>query len=169
MVEGFLLSTRPTGEPFTTTWTQSMIAVDTNVLVYAHRKEFPQHGVAVVALADLAEGRALWALPVFVLGEFLRVVTNHRFLDPPSDVATAVSFLDGVLASPTVRVIGPGPRYWPLLRDFVVAAKAIGYLVFDAQIAAVCAEHGVDTIVSDDRDLRRFPGPRVRGLPSSPG
>ena len=55
-----------------------MIAVDTNVLVYAHRVETDLHAVAVAELVGLGEGEDLWALPVFCITEFLRVVTHRR-------------------------------------------------------------------------------------------
>jgi predicted nucleic acid-binding protein len=32
----------------------------------------------------------------------------------------------------------------------------LGNLVFDAQIAAVCLEHGARTILTEDRDFARF-------------
>ena len=34
-----------------------MIAVDTNILVYAHREDSPFHDAAAKRIADLAEGR----------------------------------------------------------------------------------------------------------------
>lgn len=40
-----------------------MIAVDTNVLVYAHREDNPFHPLASERLQDLAEGHAAWAIP----------------------------------------------------------------------------------------------------------
>ena len=40
-----------------------MIAVDTNVLVYAHRSDFPGHQVASAALRDLIETQDPWAVP----------------------------------------------------------------------------------------------------------
>ena len=85
-----------------------MIAVDTNVLVYAHRSEFPQHAAALSAIRELAEGSAAWGLPVFVLAEFLRVTTHLRILEPPTDETQALGVLEALLESPTVRVLSPG-------------------------------------------------------------
>ena len=55
-----------------------MIAVDTNVLVYAHRREVPEHPIALERLRQLAEGRDRWALPWPCVYEFFGVVTNVR-------------------------------------------------------------------------------------------
>lgn len=51
----------------------------------------------------------------------------------------------------------PGERYPRLLLDLVTRTQVAGNLVFDAQIAASCLEHGVRTLISNDRDFARFP------------
>jgi hypothetical protein len=141
-----------------------MIAVDTNVLVYAHRAEAPLHGPGFEELRALSEGPAAWAIPVFALGEFLRVVTHPAVFRPPSKLPQALGFLDGLLASPSLQVLSPGPRYWLLLRETIADSGARGNSVFDAQIAAVCREHGVPTILTEDREFRRFSGISIRRL-----
>lgn len=141
-----------------------MIAVDTNVLVYAFRDEFEFHAPARSALRGLAEGPAAWALPVFVLAEFLRVATHLRILQPPPEEREAIAFLDRLIASPTVRILLPGDRYWPLLRAAVDDDRARGNEVHDAAIAAVCREWGVSEILTHDRDFARFSGLRVQRL-----
>lgn len=133
-----------------------MIAVDTNVLVYAHREELPKHRRAGARLTEMAEGHARWAIPVFCLGEFLRVVTHPRVFDPPSTIEEACDALDRILASPSLVVLVPGERFWPLLMEAVAEADAAGNLVFDAQIAALCREAGVSTLLTEDRDFDRF-------------
>lgn len=141
-----------------------MIAVDTNVLVYAFRDEFEHHEAARSALRSLAEGPDAWALPVFVLAEFLGVTTHLRILEPPPEEREAVAFLDRLLASPTARVLRPGDRYWPLLRAAVEGDGARGNVVRDAAIAAVCREWGASEILTHDRDFARFTGIRIRRL-----
>jgi len=141
-----------------------MIALDTNILVYAHRQEFPEHEAARRLLFELAEGPDLWGLPVFCIGEFLRVVTHPRLLTPPSPLAVATGDLELLLESGSVRVLAPGERFASLLLEVVREAKATGNLIFDAQIVALCREHGVETLLTDDRDLLRFPAIRVRPL-----
>lgn len=145
-----------------------MIAVDTNVLVYADREETPQHGAALRILARLAEGDEAWAVPIFCVGEFLRVVSHERLFDPPTPVLEALRSLESLLASPTVRVLVPGPGYLPILRRLLESSDARGNLVFDAQVAAVCLEHGATTLLTEDRDFQRFAGLVVRPLASFP-
>ena len=141
-----------------------MIALDTNILVYAHREESPEHPRALARLRALAEGEARWAVPVFCLGEFVRVVTHPAVFHPPSTLDEAVGALDALLASPSLVVLSPGERYWPLLRDALTEARATGNLAFDAQIVAVCRESGVRTLVTEDRDFRRFADFPAEGL-----
>lgn len=141
-----------------------MIAVDTNVLVYADRSDLPKHRLALDALRALAEGREAWALPVFCLGEFVRVVSHPRLFDPPTPADEAVAAVTALLESPSVRLLAPGRRYWAIFTELVRDGGVAGNLVFDAQIAAVCLEHGARTLLTDDRDFSRFPRITVRPL-----
>lgn len=145
-----------------------MIAVDTSVLVAAHRSALPSHEPAVAWLRHLAEGRMPWGLPVFCIGEFVRVTTHPRILDPPSTLDDAISALDGILASPTVRALSPAQRFPEICFETLRAGDARGNLAFDAQIAAVCLEHGADRLLTLDRDFARFPSLQLVSLDDGP-
>lgn len=138
-----------------------MIAVDTNVLVYAHRAGTPYHEAAFAWLRRLAEGPIPWGIPVFCLGEFVRVATHPRVLDPPSTLSQALGAVRSLLDSPTVRVLSPGPRWPGLFEEAAREGDVRGNLVFDAQIVAVCREHGASRLLTRDRDFARFPGIEV--------
>jgi len=56
-----------------------------------------------------------------------------------------------------VRLLAPTPLHWPLLREAIGSGETSGNLVFDAEIAALCREHGVERILTEDRDFGRFP------------
>ena len=135
-----------------------MIAVDTNILIHADRQEMPLHAKALAALRTLAEGNGAWAVPVFCVGEFVRVVSHPRVFAPPTPSVEALDSIDALLESPSARLLSPGTRYVALLREMIEASGATGNLVFDAQIAAVCLEHGARTLLTEDRDFSRFPG-----------
>ena len=64
--------------------------------------------------------------------------------------------LDRLLESPSLLVLSPGERYWPLLRLAAAEARASGNLIFDAQIVAVGREVGVSALLTEDRDFDRF-------------
>ena len=146
-----------------------MIAVDTNVLIYAHRLETDLNATATAELVRLAEGTEPWALPVFCLIEFTRVVTHRRVFHPPSSIAQAMDFINGLVAAPTCHVTLPGADFLQHLETTVRRADARGNLLFDAQIAALCREHGIATILTNDRDFERFDGLQVRYLDEASG
>ena len=146
-----------------------MIAVDTNILVYAHRVDSPWHGPARKCVQELAEGGAPWAVPWPAVHEFLAIVTHQRIFRPPSPLDKALFQVDAWLESPTLRLIGELGGYWRELKALLAAGKATGPMTHDARIVAICRQHGVKTLCSADRDLTRFAGIRVvNPLPTRP-
>lgn len=138
-----------------------MIAVDTNVLVHAHRKDSAFHRAAKQCVAELAEGRAAWAIPWPCLHEFLSVVTHPRIYDPPTPPAAALGQVDAWMASPSLVLLSESDEYWPSLRRIFEASRVSGPRVHDARVAALCIEHGVRELWSADRDFSRFAGIKV--------
>ncbi len=137
-----------------------MIAVDTNILVYAYDEAAPLHGRARAALDRLASEPA-WGLPWIVAGEFLGVLTNpRRFLDP--DGARVLDALDALISAPGARLLTEPPGHWPLLKTLLAAAKPRGCDVHDARIAAVCIAAGVAEFWTSDRDFSWYPQLRTR-------
>jgi len=67
-----------------------LIAVDSNILVYAHREDTPWHQAADTRGMTLAEIRSPWAIPWPCLHEFLAIVTHPRFYNPPTPLPTAL-------------------------------------------------------------------------------
>jgi uncharacterized protein len=141
-----------------------LIAVDTNILIYADRAELPLHDVALAALTRLAEGDEPWAIQVFCIGEFLRVVSHPRVFDPPTPIQDAWISMNALLESPSARLLTPGLSYMTLLRQQLEESGVTGNCVFDAQIAAVCLEHGIQTLLTEDRDFSRFSALQPRSL-----
>lgn len=139
-----------------------MIAVETNVLVYAHRSESPFHAPARAAVRLLAEGARRWAIPWPCIHEFLGVVTRPRVYDPPTPMPIALAQMDAWMESPALALLSEDVAYWPSLRDVLSASGVAGAKVHDARIAALCLRHGVSELWSADRDFGRFPALRVR-------
>jgi hypothetical protein len=133
-----------------------VLAVDTNVLVHAHREESPFHQRARSWIERLAKDPTPWAVPVFCLGEFVRVVTHPRIFDPPSTIDQAVGAIEALVASPSLRVLEPQERFVALLAAALREGDARGNVAFDAQIVALLREHGVERLLTEDRDFSRF-------------
>ena len=139
-----------------------MIALDTNILIYASRPESPFHCQAVKLIGHLAEQADLWAIPWPCVYEYLRVITHPRIFDPPSDPEEAIESLEQLRESPSLTFIGDGPGHFRKLLATMRASGASGNLVHDAHIATLCLEHGVSEFYTMDRDFSRFPGLKVK-------
>ena len=82
-----------------------MIAVDTNILVYAHREDSEWHQIAYQRLAELAEGRTAWAIPWPCVHEFLAIVTHAKIFAPPTPLERAIDQVDAWMESPSVVLL----------------------------------------------------------------
>lgn len=139
-----------------------MIAVDTNILVYAHREDSPWHEAAAAWLTGVAEGPEPWAIPWPCLHEFLAIVTHPRIYRPATPGDRAVDQVDAWLEAPALVLLGEGDGYWPVVRELVRAGGALGGQIHDARVAALCRHHGVSALCTADRDFSRFPELAVR-------
>ena len=139
-----------------------MIAVDTNILVYAHREDSAWHDAAYNKIAELAEGRAPWAILWPCIHEFLAVVTHARIYSPPTPLASAIDQVEAWLESKSLILLGESEGYWSELRFALEQGRVSGPLVHDARVAAICRDHGVQELWTADRDFSRFPSVTTR-------
>ena len=133
-----------------------MIALDTNILVYAHREDSPFHDIAASRVAEVAEGSAAWAIPWPCIHEFLAIVTHPRIYDPPTPLVAALEQVDAWIESPSLVLLAESDQHWLELRTLVATAKVTGGRIHDARVAALCRQHGVRELWSADRDFGRF-------------
>lgn len=134
-----------------------MIAVDTNILVYAHREDSPFHQAALSCVRGLAEGLQSWAIPWPCIHEFYAITTHPRIYAPPSTSRQSIRQLDAWFESNSLVMLGETTSYWETLKPQLEAGKVIGPQVHDARIATVCIQHGVKLLWSADRDFSRYP------------
>ncbi len=134
-----------------------MIAIDTNLLVYAHRRDSPWFEPARQALRPLVEGSAPWAIPWPCLHEFLAISTHPNVYRPPTELGQALEQVTALVASPSLMLLSEPAGYWPVLGRLLAAGRVTGAKVHDARIAALCLCHGVSELWSADRDFSRFP------------
>lgn len=135
-----------------------IVAVDTNILIYAHREETEQHLVARKLISDYAEGNSPWALAWPCLYEFLRVVTHVKVFHPPTPIPLAWEIVTSLLDSPSLLLLTETERHRHVLADLLSSVKPAGNILHDVHIAALLLEHGVSEILTADEDFRRFPG-----------
>lgn len=139
-----------------------MIAVDTNLLVYAHRRDSKFHAAAINSIDPLRHQSAPWAIPWPCVHEFLGIVTRPGIFQPPSSLTEALATVDSWLASGNVHLLAESPGYFEKLRDLALAAKLSGPRIHDARIAALCLHHGVSELWTADRDFSIFPRLKTR-------
>ncbi|HEY0479889.1 MAG TPA: TA system VapC family ribonuclease toxin [Kofleriaceae bacterium] len=135
-----------------------MLAVDTNVLVYAHRREAPEHAVALELLRSLAAGSEPWAIAWPSIYEFFSVVTNPKiWKQAASSPDQAWAQLVAWFVAPAVRLLSEPDGFEAVLAGFARRARVRGPVIHDARIAAICVAHGVDKLITRDRDFSLFP------------
>lgn len=139
-----------------------MIAIDTNIIVYAHREDSPFHTMALKRLVEMAQSGNRWGIPWPCVHEFISITTHPRIYDPPSPLGVSLKCIATWLGAPDCVTIAEGPGYWETLNDLSRKAEVRGPMIHDARIAALCLHHGVTELWSADRDFSRFPGLKVR-------
>jgi len=140
-----------------------VIAVDTNILIYAHRRESRLGDAAYEIMAGLVEGERIWAIPWPCCYEFLSVATNRRiWKDAATPPEHAWRQFQAWASSPSNRMIGETDDFSAILRRFVARPHVVGGVVHDARIAALCVAHGVEALLTRDRDFSLFPEIRTR-------
>lgn len=134
-----------------------MLAVDTNILVYAADADSPFHDACRRWLQRQRERPDAWYTTWPILYEFLRVTTHPRVMRRPWNAAAAWRFVAGLLASPGLSVLAPTQRHADVAADLIAEYPHLaGNLFHDAHTATLMREHGVRLICTRDADFSRF-------------
>jgi uncharacterized protein len=130
-----------------------VIALDTNLLVYAHRTEMKDHERAHAVMEQLFDGNMPWAIPVACIHEFMSVVTR---LPKPSTAKRALEQVSEWLSCPVAQVLHSTAAHLQVLEKVILDGQAAGGQIHDARIVAICVENGVRELWTADRDFARF-------------
>jgi len=134
-----------------------VFVVDTNVLVYAADASSPHHGVCRRLIESWRAGESAWYLTWGIVYEFLRVVTHPRVFKAPWTASGAWSFVEGLLESPSLRILSATGRHAAVAAEVMAAVPGLcGNLMHDAETAVLMREHGIGRIVTQDTDFHRF-------------
>jgi hypothetical protein len=133
-----------------------VIAIDTNILVYSHRKDSPFHRSAFEAVRAVTASTSPWGLPWPCIHEFLANVTHPRIYRTPTPLRLALDQVEQWLSSPSIVPLAEEEGYWAAFRPLVESSQVAGAKVHDARIAALCIYHGVSELWTADRDFSRF-------------
>jgi hypothetical protein len=135
-----------------------MLAVDTNVLVYAADADSPFHEPCRIWIERQRSRPDAWYLTWPIVYEFLRVTTHARVMRRPWNAAAAWNFIAVLLASPGLGILVETERHAAVARELIGEMPELaGNLVHDAHTAILLREHGVSRICTRDMDFARFP------------
>ena len=133
-----------------------MILPDVNVLIYAFRKDVPQHQACNAWLANVVTSESHFALSRLALSAVIRITTG-RAPAVPSTLAEAFAFCDYLTSQPNCQIVEPGERHWDIFQRLCREANIRGPDVTDAWFAALAIEWGCEWVTLD-RGFARFPG-----------
>jgi toxin-antitoxin system PIN domain toxin len=139
----------------------TVLLIDVNVLVYAHRTDAANHAAYRSWLEEVVNGDAAFGMSDLALSAFIRVVTHPRIFDPPTEIGVAVEAASSIRSQPNCVTIDAGPRHWEIFTRLCRGAGVKGSLVADAYFAALTIESGSEWVTTD-RDYARFAGLRWR-------
>lgn len=118
-----------------------MIALDTNILVYAESQDDPQgryeKAIELIALSSAAGSM----VPLQAIGEFLNVCRRKKMLDMAAALERAQSYVD-LFDTPITAFID--------LQQATDWAQTFDLQFFDALIAAIAARAGATMLLSED-------------------
>ena len=138
-----------------------MILPDTNVLIYAFRRDALRHDEYRAWLESALVNEPAFGISDVVLSGVIRVTTHPRVFVRPSTLQQALGFCEFLLTQPNVVRLAPGNRHWSIFADLCRKVDAKGNLIADAYLAALAIETGAEWITTD-RDFARFPDLRWR-------
>ena len=138
-----------------------MMALDVNVLVYAHREDVKDHRAYRDWLESVINSNTAYGFSELVLSGFIRVATHPRVFETPSSLEVAIAFAEQLRTAEHAVCLAPGRNHWPLFLNCARSISARGNEIPDAYHAALAPEWDCDWVTTD-KGFRRFKGLRVR-------
>ena len=138
-----------------------MIAIDTNLLVYAHRSGVPEHRRARGALERAAGEPSGWGISLPVLAEFWSIVTHPNSVGGPSTGTQAASFIRALVAQGEMMIWTPDADFADRLLKRAAQISLSGARIFDLQIALIASENGAREIWTHDRNFLQLAGMKI--------
>jgi hypothetical protein len=138
-----------------------MIAIDTNLLVYAFRRDMPEHRRAQRALEKAMAEPDGWGVAYSCLVEFWSVVTHAAAAGGAANTFRTAAFVDTLCREGGAQIWFPGPGFAARLCQLAADQNICGGAIFDLQIALMAFDHGASELWTHDRGFRTIAGLRV--------
>jgi toxin-antitoxin system PIN domain toxin len=137
-----------------------MIAIDSNILIYAHRAAAPQHVAARMSLERAFANPRGCGIALPSLAEFWSMVT-HPITPKPSTASQAAKFIRSLIQDAHVSIWTAGDGFGERLLSRATDLAVAGGRIFDLQIALIAIENGAEEIWTHDRNFINIPGLRI--------
>jgi predicted nucleic acid-binding protein len=139
-----------------------MIALDTNLLIYAHREGSAEHDSAVATVLDALSDPRGWGICSPTVAEFWSIVTHPKIPGGPSSSTVVNHFFHHLVTEGHGHIWTPGAGFGQRLMRWAASLKVHGRRIFDLQIAVIALEHGAKEIWTHDDNFVALPGVKVR-------
>lgn len=138
-----------------------MIAIDTNLLIYAHRSATPEHRAAKAAIEAALNSTGGCGIPLPSVAEFFSIVTHPTASGRPSPPRIAADFL-AAMRQCGVEVLDPGPAFGERLLQLAADLGVSGVRIFDLQIGLCALDGGAAELWTHDGGFAKLPGLVIR-------
>lgn len=135
-----------------------MIAIDTNLLIYAHRAGVREHRAAQRAIEAAANDPRGWGISLPSVSEFWSIVTHPSAQGGPAKPHQAKSFLTALIETGGMRIWLPGAGFAARLMQLASDLRVSGVRIFDLQIGLTAFDNGAVEMWSRDAAFVRIPG-----------
>lgn len=134
-----------------------MIAIDTNLLVSAHRSAAPKHAGARRAIESALNAPGGCGITLPSIAEFFSIVTHPTAAGSPSSPEMAAMFLESLRES-GVEDLRPGAGFAARLARIAADLGVTGARVFDLQIGLCALDGGATSVWTHDAGFVKIPG-----------
>jgi hypothetical protein len=138
-----------------------MIAIDTNLLVYAHRRGTPEHKAAIKSLETAFSDPGGWGIAFPCIAEFWCVVTHPKCTGRPSKPKEAADFIASIIKDGDGQIWLPGHGFTERAINQAETLHIIGPRFFDLQIGLIAIENGAHTLWTHDANFLKIPGLKI--------
>jgi len=133
--------------------------LDANVLIYAFRRDAPQHPACYAWLGQALTTGQRVGTPSWIELAVLRINTLPSLGDRRAAPPEVFAFLRALRMQPAYELVEPGSGHLAILENLCRGLSLLGNEVNDAFLAALALERGA-TLVSADQGFERYPGLR---------
>jgi len=138
-----------------------VIAVDTNLLIYAHGAGWAEHAAARQAIELAAGSPDGWCVPLPCTFEFWSVVTHPSCAGGPSTPRNALAFIDSLVSTGGAQILQPGANCTQRCLRIAASMSLSGPRMLDLQIGLLALEAGVTELWTLDAAFVSLPGLQV--------